>query len=143
MALMAGIVLDPKVVFDNGVTALRAYKQGEYVQAFLLWHALTESLLRTFLGFDDQQIRFSQLIDRYRVFLECEGYPRPEFVSDLQEFNRRRNRIVHQLWHKGYSTTNRQAESAACAAMLTYGLFIEWLSTFDDSIAAYGFQVVG
>jgi len=140
---MRTIGLNPKTVRDNEAAAALAFQQGHHIQVFLLLHALTESLLRVFLDDHSPKSSFSDLIRSYGEFLFQERYPRPEFVTDLTEFNRRRNRIIHDLWRKGYTLTNQQAELAAATAMMTYGLFIDWLSTFDDSISYYGFQVNG
>src|SRR6267378_4378437 len=127
------------IVSDNETAAKHAYKSGDYVQAYLLIHALVESLLRVFLGVHEDST-FHALIARYGRYLTEQGQTETTFVQDLTELNRRRNRIVHELWRKGYSFTNRQAEPAAAAAVLTYGLFIEWLETFDPNIRSAGFR---
>ena len=84
---------------------------------------------------------FSELINAYRVFLTQKKYPFPTFVDELMQFNLRRNRIVHQLWRRGFSSTNEQAEAAARAAVTMYGLLIEWFSTFDESIWDKGYNL--
>jgi len=127
------------IISDNEAAAARALKSGDHVHAYLLIHALMESLLRVFLGVHENST-FQALIERYEQFLKEQGQTESTFVQDLTEFNRRRNRMVHQLWRKGYSFTNKQAESAAAAAVVTYGLFIEWLETFDPDIRAAGFR---
>ncbi len=127
------------IINDNEAAAARALKSGDYVHAYLLIHALMESLLRIFLGVHENAT-FDALIKRYEQFLKEQGQTESTFVQDLTEFNRRRNRIVHHLWRKGYSFTNRQAAAAASAAVITYGLFIEWLETFDPDIKAAGFR---
>ena len=127
------------IVQDNEAAAARAIAAGEFIQAYLIVHALIESLLRIFLKVHEDTT-FHALIDRYKRFLEEQKYPEPTFVKELTEFNRRRNRIVHQLWRTGFSFTNRQAEPAASAAVMVYGLFIEWLETFEPTIKAVGFK---
>jgi hypothetical protein len=129
------------IVKDNEQAAAHALAQGDFTKAFLLVHALVEALLRLLLHVPDQQeVPFSNLIAGYRAYLEDNEYPFPTFVDELAEFNRRRNRVVHQLWRDGYSHTNRAAEGAAKAALIVYGLFIEWLETFDSEITRIGFR---
>lgn len=127
------------IVRDNEAAAARALAEGEFIQAYLLVHALVESLLRIFLRVHEEAT-FHALIERYREFLKEERQPEPTFVKELTEFNRRRNKIVHQLWRKGFSFTNRRTEPAARAAVTVYGLFIEWLETFDPEIKVAGFK---
>jgi len=127
------------IVRDNEAAVAHALAAGEFIQAYLLVHALMESLLRVFLKVHEETT-FHALIERYKGFLLEQGQPEPTFVKELAEFNRRRNRIVHQLWRKGFSFTNRQVEPAASAAVMVYGLFIEWLETFDPEIKAAGFK---
>lgn len=115
---------------------------GNFVQAYLLVHALAESLLRTVLEQENERVNFNRLIELYQEYLTENHYPVPEFVDDLIQFNRRRNRIVHQLWRKGFTITNTQAEPAAQAAVFMYGLLIEWFGTFDDSIREKGFTLI-
>jgi len=50
------------------------------------------------------------------------------------------SRLVHQPWRRGFSFANTQAEPAAKAAVTMYGLFIEWIETFDPEITALGFE---
>jgi hypothetical protein len=90
---------------------------------------------------DDDGLNFNDLINAYRMFLDQNSYPIPTFVDELVQFNRRRNRIVHQLWRKGFTATNEQTEPAARAAVIMYGLLIELFSTFDDSINEKGFRI--
>jgi hypothetical protein len=125
---------------DNEQATARALRDGNFAQAYLLVHALMEALLRLFLRQDQDQASFNSLILAYKRYLEDEKYPEPTFVDDLEKFNRRRNRIMHQLWRKGFSYSNSQAEEAARAAVVVYGLFIEWLQTFDPEITRLGFQ---
>jgi hypothetical protein len=129
------------IIKDNEQAAAQALADGHFVQAYLLVHALVEALLRLFLHIPEgENISFAMLIGRYKSYLEQERYPIPTFVEELTQFNRRRNRVVHQLWRKGHSFTNRQTESAARRAVMMYGLFIEWLETFDPEITRIGFR---
>ncbi len=128
------------IVRDNESAVARALEDKNFLYAYLLVHALVESLLRVFLRDDRREASFHELIESYKRFLAQEDYPEPTFVSELAEFNRRRNRITHQLWRNGHSFTNEQAQSAAEAAVMMYGLFIEWLDTFDPEITTRGFE---
>ena len=128
------------IIDDNEKAARDAFERGDYLQAFLLIHSLMESLLRLFLNEADQEVKFSLLIKKYDQFLDEQNYPVKTLVKELTEFNRRRNRIVHQLWQKGFSYTNRQAETAANAALILYGLAIEFLETWDPEITRLGFE---
>jgi hypothetical protein len=129
-----------QIVKDNEQAIAQALNDGNYVQAFLLVHALVESLLRIFLKETNDRATFSNLIGSYKKFLKREHYSLPIFIDELTKFNQRRNRIVHALWRKGFSLTNRQAEGAAHTAVIMYGLFIEWLETFDPEIMKAGFE---
>jgi len=129
------------IIKDNEQAAAQALANGHYVEAYLFVHALVEALLRLFLRVpQEKDVGFAKLIQKYQAYLKKEGYPFPTFLDELTQFNRRRNRIVHQLWRRGYSFTNRQAEPAAHAAVMMYGLLIEWLETFDPEITQVGFQ---
>jgi len=128
------------IVRDNEQAVAGALSQGDFVKAFLLTHTLIEALLRVFLRVPDQEVPFSRLIEDYAKYLGDIKYPHDTFVDELTQLNRRRNRIVHQLWIKGYTHTNREAEPAAKMAVRVYGLFIEWLQTFDPEIAQVGFD---
>ena len=129
------------IVKDNEQATAEALSRGDYVQAFLLVHVLIESLLRTFLKVDsEKEVRFSDLILEYDAYLKSQQYPYPDFVDDLEKFNRRRNRIVHDLWKRGFSVSNRQTERQAHAAVIIYGLFIEFVETFDETITESGFR---
>ena len=128
------------IVRDNEAAVARALQEGNFVQAYLLVHAVLESLLRVFLQDHREKMTFEGLIETYRRFLSEHDYPQPTFVKELTEFNRRRNRIVHELWRRGFSFTNSQAEPAAKAAVKMYGLFIEWIETFDSEITDLGFE---
>ncbi len=128
------------IVRDNEQATANAIAAGDFVKAFLLVHALVESLLRLFLGEADKRQTFNDLIAGYRSYLEREGYPFPTFIEQLTLLNRRRNVIVHSLWRVGYSRTNKAAEPAAQGAVLVYGLLIEWLETFDPEITEVGFH---
>jgi len=131
------------IVKDNEKAAALSIQQGNNVQTFLMIHALIEALLRMFLRADEDDLRFSDLVQRYAAFLRENNYPEPDFVDELTQFNRRRNRIVHRLWRHGFTYTNDQTESAAQAALRLYGLFIEWLETFDPEITRLGFTYDG
>lgn len=129
------------IVRDNEQAAAQALADGNYVQVYLLVHALIEALLRLFLHISEgTNTSFHHLIQKYRSYLEKEHYQIPTFIDELTQFNQRRNRIVHQLWRRGFSFTNRQTEPAARTAVMMYGLFIEWLETFDPEITQIGFR---
>jgi len=129
------------IVRGNEQAAAQALADGNYVQAYLLVHALIEALLRLFLHIpQEMDITFHNLIQKYRSYLDEEHHPIPTFIDELTKFNRRRNRIVHQLWCKGFSLTNSQTEPAAGASVAMYSLLIEWLETFDPDITQIGFQ---
>lgn len=102
-------------------------------------HALIESLLRAFLGQTGKE-SFNDLIIAYEKFLKLEGQTSSIFVKELTEFNKRRNRVVHQLWKNGYSATNDKLEPACRGAFIVFGLFSEWLETFDPEITKSGFD---
>lgn len=129
------------IIKDNEQAAANALADAHFVQAYLLVHALIEALLRLFLRIpEDKDVSFNELIQEYRSYLEREGYPFPTFIDELTQFNWRRNRIVHRLWRKGHSFTNRETEPAARGAITMYGLLIEWLETFDPEITQVGFR---
>jgi hypothetical protein len=129
------------IIKDNDQAAAQALADGHFVQAYLLVHALVEALLRLFLHISEEEdMSFASLIQKYRSYLEQERYPFPTFIDDLTQFNRRRNRMVHQLWRKGHSFANRQTEPAVRAAVIMYGLLIKWLETFDPEITQIGFR---
>ena len=127
------------VVRDNEQAAANALSEGRYMDAFLLVHTLVEALLRAFLRVDKPRRSFNQLVAAYGTYLTDQGYPKAVFVGKLQQLNRRRNRIVHQLWQHGYTYTNNQSKEVAEAAVNVYGLLIEWLETFDEGITKAGF----
>lgn len=128
------------VVADNERAAQAAIDRRDFVEAFLLLHALTEALLKTFLEKEDERMRFDDLVREYEKYLKAEHQKEPAFVKELREFNRRRNRIIHNLWRKGFTLTNKWTEQAAGAALITYSLLIEWLETFDSEISKHGFR---
>lgn len=129
------------IIKDNEKAVAEALAEGNFLQAYLLVHARIEALLRLFLHIpEDKDLSFAKIIENYQCYLEHEHYPYLTFTDELTKFNRRRNRIVHQLWRKGYSFTNRQTEPAARSAITMYGLFIEWLETFDSEITQIGFR---
>jgi len=136
---MVIVAVDSEIISDNEAAARRSYDRRDYVQCFLLMHSLVESLLRAFLGRTGKQ-SFSALIAEYQRYLEAVGQDRLTFVDELTKFNKRRNRVVHDLWTRGYSATNKGLASACRGAILMFGLFIEWLETFDDEITQVGFR---
>lgn len=132
-------IIDKTIVKDNEMAARSAYQRGDYVSCFLLIHSLIEALLRAFLTKTKRE-RFSDLIAAYEEYLQQEKQPRSTFVDELTGFNRRRNRIVHELWRNGYTATNKTLEPVCGAAFIIYGLFIEWLETFQPEITDFGFE---
>lgn len=128
------------IVGDNEGAVRAALDRGDNLQAFLLVHSLVESLLRIFLHVHEKEFTFSQLIQLYKKFLKKHSPGIVTFVEELTQLNRRRNRIVHELWEKGYTFTNRQAGDAASGAVLMYGLFIEFLQSFDPELSHNGFE---
>jgi len=132
---------DFSLIIDDNERAVRAsLDRGDNIQAFLLVHSLVESLLRIFLGEHKKDLAFSKLIKNYENILESHSSGVSTFVEELTQFNRRRNRIVHELWRKGYTFTNREAKDAASAAIVMYGLFIEFLQTYDPELSDKGFK---
>ncbi|MBZ5543624.1 MAG: hypothetical protein LAO07_08090 [Acidobacteriia bacterium] len=134
-----GHIVDRVVVTENESAARRAYDRADYVLCFLLAHALVESLLRAFLSRTGRE-RFEDLISAYGTYLRSQGQSNADFVEELTQFNRRRNRVIHDLWKQGYSATNQVLEPSCRAAFLMLGLLIDWLETFDPEIAETGFQ---
>lgn len=130
------------IIKDNEATARAAFDRGDYLQAFLLIHTLLEALLRLFLKETDEEIKFGLLIRKYEGFLVDQNYPVKTLVDELTQLNRRRNRIIHQLWQKGYSYTNRKSKGIAAAALTLYGLSIEFLETWDPEITQIGFEYI-
>ena len=104
-------VIDPSIVKENEDAARKAYEQGDFVLCFLLSHSLVESLLRAFLEQTGKE-SFNDLIIAYESFRKLEGENCPGLLlKELTELNRRRNRVVHQLWKDGYSVTNIKLRS--------------------------------
>ena len=132
-------VVDRRVVAENEAAAREAFQRGDYVFCFLLAHCLVGGLLRAFLGSTGRE-RFDDLVRAYKRYMDAEGQPRIPFVDELAQFNRRRNRVIHNLWRYGYSETNRKLEPACLAAFAMFGLLIEWLETFEPEIADAGFS---
>ena len=128
------------IVKDNEKAAQTALDRGDYLQAFILIHTLLESLMRVFLKLTDENLKFHQLIERWEDFLKHQHSGIKSFVKELTEINRRRNRIVHELWGKGYTFTNRQAKDAAIASIQMYSLFIEFLQTYSEDLEEQGFR---
>jgi HEPN domain-containing protein len=129
---------NPQIIAENEAIAREAYERGDYVFCFLLTHSLVESLLRAFLEKTGEE-RFSDLIKAYEHYLKKEGQTKPTFVDELNQFNKRRNRTIHELWKHGYSNINKKLAAACRAAFIMLGLFIEWLETFNPEIAESGF----
>lgn len=131
------------IVADNESAVQSALTAANYVQAFLLVHSLIEALVRAFLDElgPDSELSFSALIKKYEARLVEEHYPSSTFVKELTEFNRRRNRVIHQLWRNGFTHTNENLKDAAEAAVHLYGLFIDWLQTFDDDLENLRFRL--
>ncbi|RMD67250.1 hypothetical protein D6817_02065 [Candidatus Pacearchaeota archaeon] len=132
-------VVDRSVIEQNEQVARKAYEQGDYVLCFLLVHSLVESLLRAFLTKTGKE-SFNVLILAYDAFLKAQGQTASTFVRELTDFNRRRNRVIHELWKRGYAATNQKLEAACSRAFMMLGLFIEWLETFDPEITEMGFD---
>ena len=130
------------IITDNESTVQRSIKNGDYVQAFLLIHSLIESLLRVFFERTDLEDKSGvyDFINVYKEYLTQQEYPFPTFIDELTEFNKRRNRVVHQLWRKGYTYTNNKLKEEAGASVMLYSLFIEWLQTFDPELKNLGFK---
>ena len=131
------------IINDNERAVRAALDRGDNIQAFLLVHSLVESLLRIFLGEHKKEVAFSKLIQKYENILKNNSPGVSTFVKELTQFNRRRNRIIHELWRKGYTFTNRQAKDAASVAVIMYGLFIEFLQTYDPELSDKGFKYDG
>jgi hypothetical protein len=94
------------IIEDNEHAVHQALDRGYFVQAFLPVHALVESLLRQFLKQTGRKPSFDGLIKKYQKYLQSENYPFPTFEKELTAFNQRRNRIIHNLWQRGYTSTN-------------------------------------
>lgn len=121
--------IQSNIVADNEGAAQSAFQRKEYIICFLLLHSLIEGLLRTFLK-KSVNDTFNELVKSYITHLKSEGQGKITFEKELTEFNKRRNRVVHQLWEKGYTRTNKGLKPACLAAFQMYVLFIEWLDTF-------------
>lgn len=137
--MTANRIVNPNVITENEAAARKSYERGDYVACFLMIHTLLETLLRAFVSRTGKE-RFSDLVEAYQLFLKKEKQPEPVFVDELLQFNRRRNRVVHNLWKNGYVETNRDLDPACRAAFIMYGLFIEWLETFHPKITQAGFS---
>ena len=132
-------VINRTIIEDNEAAAQIAYQHGDYIACVLLIHSLVEALLRAFLTKTKKE-RFCELITAYKECLQEAGQQNLTFVDELTKFNQRRNRIVHELWRTGYTVTNGKLEPACQAAFRMYGLFVEWLETFDPEITDFGFE---
>jgi hypothetical protein len=129
------------IVEDNERAAQEALDHGDYLQAFILIHTLMESLLRLFLDETDEDVKFSSLVKKYEKYVNEQNYNSPTLVDELTKLNRRRNRITHQLWKKGYSFTNKQSKPAAYAAFVLYALIIEFFGTWEPDLNKMGFKL--
>ena len=132
-------IITRAIIEDNEAAVKAAYLQGDYVICFLLIHALIEAILRALLKKTKRE-RFTDLIKEYERFMRKQGQKKFTFVDELTKFNKRRNDVIHELWERGYTATNRKLESVCRKAFLMYGLFIEWLETFEPEIKIYGFE---
>ena len=132
-------IIKKKIIDENEQIARKAFDNGDYILCFLLMHSLMASLLRMFLR-KTEKMNFNDLIKAYTEFLKKENQKKLTFVNELTNFNRRRNRVVHNLWKYGYSVTNQKLEPACKEAFLLFGLFIEWLETFNPEITKVGFK---
>ncbi len=61
------------IVRDNEAAAARALRERNFVHAYLLVHAVVESLLRVFLNDHRQRVTFGELIEG--CFLSEQHYP--------------------------------------------------------------------
>lgn len=130
-----------KLIIEDNERAVADYlDRGDYLQAVLFIHTLLESLLRLFLNETGKEIRFNTLIKRYEHFLESQNHPKT-LVDELDKFNKRRNRIVHELWRKGYSYTNHQSKEIAFGAVNLYSLTVEFIETWNSEITEFGFEI--
>ena len=132
-------IITRAIIEDNEAAVKAAYLHGDYVTCFLLIHTLIEAILRALLKKTKRE-KFTDLIKEYEMFLRKQGQKRLTFVDELTKFNQRRNNVIHELWERGYSATNRKLGSVCRKAFSMYGLFIEWLETFEPKIKIYGFE---
>lgn len=128
------------IVRDNEHAAASALERGDFLSALLLVHTLIEALLRLFLNRHGHHEKFSDLVGALARDLKQQGVPEPPFLNELRGLNKHRNDAVHGLWRRGYSDTNRTVATSARAALLLYGLVIEWLETVDPDITSVGFR---
>lgn len=130
-----------EIIRDNENVAQTALTRKDYVQAFLLIHSLVESLLRSVYRAQKKDVTFASLIKRHEDYLEKRGFNETIFVEELTEFNRRRNRIIHNLWKEGYSETNFKCQEAATGAIILYGLLIDYFLAIRPEISEHGFEL--
>lgn len=133
------MIVNPEIIRENENAARDAFDKGDYVICFLLIHSLIESLLRTFLGIT-RDITFNNLIKSFDKLMKNESQTESTFINELTELNRRRNRVIHQLWKKGYSLTNVKLKETCQISIIVFGLLIEWISTFNSEIDESGFD---
>ena len=124
--------------------AVEFFEQREFLVSFLLFHTLTEALLRAFLRKGDKETRFSNLVKDLESFLCTPPYAQPRgsvqrTIKQLTEYNQFRNRIIHNLWKHGYSRWNILCKEAARQAYIIYLLTAEYLETFSDELNKYHF----
>jgi hypothetical protein len=119
--------------------AVEFYLKKEYLVSFLLFHTLTESLLRKFLKNEKREIRFSDLISKLENFLSKPPYRQPlksikATTIQLIRYNKFRNKLIHTLWKYGYKRWNALCKKAAQRGYIVYLLLAEYLETFDNQI---------
>ena len=133
------LIVNPEIISENENAARDAFNRGDYVICFLLIHSLIESLLRAFLGKTGEET-FNNLIKSFNKLMKSEGQNQSTFINELSELNRRRNRVIHELWAKGYSVTNENLKNVCQVSFMVFGLLIDWISTFNPEIIESGFD---
>ena len=120
-----------EVAAENELVARLMFESGDYVGCLLLIHALVEGALRNFLRCGESGT-FNAIVGQYRDYLISEGQKDPLLVEELTQFNRRRNRVVHGLWLRGYHDTNEghRLDDACKAGMVMLELLSDYVSTF-------------
>lgn len=72
------------IVQDNENSLQRALEREDYVLAFLLAHALVESLLRTFLSVEKKIVSFDDLIKDFQIKMKKEAPGTTSFIQELR-----------------------------------------------------------
>lgn len=127
-----------KIIQDLEKQAYKFWKNGDYYILFLIFHSLLEGALRDFLKIPfNKGLKFSELINKLQDFLTTEPYKQPEefpgeLTKNLKNFNKMRNKLIHNLWKCGYLDLNKKSKKIAQRAFITYNLEIEYLATFDE-----------